>query len=368
MNTLLLYTTPVVSSINSKRPYVYFSNVLTKQKYRIYNGVPFGLRGVRGLMSEEKELYYRNLCSVIAVKLSQGWEPSNELIKDDAKPTYKLSYLKGKLIEHIEKTSYSLKHKRTLKWYWSQILEVLGNNLTSEIDTADINSYLLKRYASNNTTYNTVKRNYRCVFNLLVGLGYMDKNPVLGIKNKKAVAIINVAFDDMELRLLFDYLKEHDRILYRVSLLMYTTFLRPHQEIRQLKVKFFQFNEKLLVIPPRFTKNGKQVTIPLQDSVIQEFFYLKELEPDTYIFGKVNPDYFATRWGKKIRGVYPLRTHQTLYSIRHTAAVSLYRKTKDIALIQRLMNHSSIEVTMGYLRSLNCTMNGITADMYPTLL
>ena len=229
MNTLLLYTTPVVSSINSKRPYVYSSNVLTKHKYRIYNGVPFGMRSVRGLSSEEKELYFRNLCSVITVKLSQGWEPSNESETDEPKTSYKLSYFKSKLIEHIEKTSYSLKHKRTLKWYWSQILEVFGNKLTSEIDTAGINSYLLKRYASNNTTYNTVKRNYRCVFNLLVNLGYMGKNPVLGIKNKKAVAIINVAFDDQELRLMFDYLKENDRILYRVSLLMYTTFLRPHQ-------------------------------------------------------------------------------------------------------------------------------------------
>jgi integrase len=195
----------------------------------------------------------------------------------------------------------------------------------------------------------------------------MDFNPVSDIKAKRAEATINAAFTPQELSSLFEYLKATDIVLYRVALLMYTTFLRPHQEIRLLKAKFFQFEGRQLVLPPRYTKNGKQTTIPLQSIILDEFEFVKTMEGEESIFGKVNPYYFSTKWGIKVRDRYPLKENQTLYSIRHTAAVETYRRTKDVALIQRLMHHSSMEVTIGYLRSLNCGLNGITVDMYPNI-
>jgi integrase len=91
------------------------------------------------------------------------------------------------------------------------------------------------------------------------------------------------------------------------------------------------------------------------------------MEPEDFVFGDVNADYFKTRWGKKVRGVFSLKPNQTLYSIRHTAAVEMYHKTKDVALIQRMMHHSSMEVTIGYLRSLNCNLAVVSAEMYPSL-
>jgi integrase len=43
---------------------------------------------------------------------------------------------------------------------------------------------------------------------------------------------------------------------------------------------------------------------------------------------------------------------QTIYSFRHTAAIEVYRKTKDVYLLQKLLGHSNIIVTLKYLRSL----------------
>jgi integrase len=197
-------------------------------------------------------------------------------------------------------------------------------------------------------------------------LGHTSHNPVTGIKNRKSEPSINQAFSKVELKLLMEYLKMQDRTLYRVALLMYTTFLRPHQEIRGLKAKYFDFSSSLLILPPRFTKNGKQVTIPLQTLVTAEFDFVRQLRSDDLIFGEVNPDYFKTKWGK-IKKKYPLKLNQTLYSVRHTAAVEMYHKTKDVALIQRMMHHSSMEVTIGYLRSLNCNLAVVSAEMYPSL-
>ena len=225
----------------------------------------------------------------------------------------------------------------------------------------------MKRHTGSNTSYNTARRYYRGIFNLFQQLGYMDFNPVSDIKAKRAEATINAAFTPKELTALFEYLKTTDLILYRVAILMYTTLLRPHQEIRLLKAKFFNFEAKQLILPPRYTKNGKQTTIPLQSIILNEFEFVQTLDSEDPIFGNINPFYFSTKWGKKVRDIYPLKENQTLYSIRHTAAVETYKRTKDVALIQRLMHHSSMEVTIGYLRSLNCGLNGITADMYPSL-
>lgn len=367
MTPFLLYSQPSIGGLEKGRPYVYFSHVLSKKKYRYYSGVSFGMRSARGLNPTELQLYFRSLAQAITLKLSEGWNPeditaltelktqTNELLKEYDKP----------LRAYIEKADYGTKHKYTLNWYWGELLKQFPKTAINNIHESDITSHLMNRYASSNTSFNTAKRYYKCIFNLLVQLGYLKVNPVVGIKSKKAEANINEAFNKQELIDLMTYLKLNDRLLYRVALLMYTTFMRPHQEIRLLQVKFFHLDERLLLLPPRFTKNGKQATIPLQETVVEEFEFIRCMDAEDHIFGKVNPDYFKTRWGKNVRRCYPLKQNHTLYSIRHTAAVEMYRKTKDVALIQRMMHHSSMEVTIGYLRSLNCQMSEFDADMYP---
>jgi site-specific recombinase XerD len=305
----------------------------------------------------------------VITELGNGWNPEEssskaKKIEKDNKPLRSYSNV---LCDYIDKADYGEKHKYTLKWYWVELIKQFAEMGIDDIEDSDIQTHLMNRYASSNTSYNTAKRYYKCIFNLLVQLGYLEVNPVVGIKNRKAEASINEAFEKEELKKLMDYLKLNDRVLYRVALLMYTTFMRPHQEIRLLQVKFFRLDERLLLLPPRFTKNGKQATIPLQLTVVEEFSFLRDMDPDDFVFGLTNPFYFSTRWGKKIKKNFPLKPNQTLYSVRHTAAVEMYRKTKDVALIQRMMHHSSMEVTIGYLRSLNCNLTVVNADMYPSL-
>jgi integrase len=59
--------------------------------------------------------------------------------------------------------------------------------------------------------------------------------------------------------------------------------------------------------------------------------------------------------------------NQTIYSFRHTAAVQLYRRTKDVYLLQKLLGHSSIVVTLKYLRSLGELNSDELKEAAPTL-
>lgn len=369
MSNLLLYSQPTISGSFSGRPYISFKHILNNKRYRIFSGVEYGMGSTRGLQEKEIEFYFRTLLHEVTVRLNNGWNPEDtDTARKAPIKSYKaLKLYDNELLAFVDKAAYSTKHKYTLKHFWKGLLQQEGERLVSNITPNMLHSYLLNRYASCNTSYNTALRYVKCLFNLLVQLEHIECSPAIILKKRKAEASMNIAFEKDELFSLMSFLKENDRTLYRVALLMFTTFLRPHQEIRLLKVNYFKWEEQLLVLPPRYTKNGKQVTIPLQQMVLEEFSYLKVKEKNDFVFGEVNPFYFSTRWGKHVKKAYPLKENQTLYSIRHTAAVEMYHKTKDVALIQRMMHHSSMEVTIGYLRSLNCNLAVATAEMYPSL-
>lgn len=366
MNNFLSYTTPKLVSESRGRMYVTFRNMATNEVFRIHTGKDFGMSTARGLTVTEKDVYYRTLLTKVIVKLAEGWTP--EIIQHKkARYDYTFKEAAAELEKFIPKADYGDKHKYSLLWYLKSLKQAYSGSKLNDITSASLTAFIMKRHTGSNTSYNTARRYYRGIFNLFQQLGYMEFNPVSDIKAKRAEATINAAFTPKELSALFDYLKITDLVLYRVAILMYTTFLRPHQEVRLLRAKFFNFEAKQLILPPRYTKNGKQTTIPLQSIILDEFEFVKSMDGEDFVFGNVNPYYISTKWGKKVRDIYPLKENQTLYSIRHTAAVETYKRTKDVALIQRLMHHSSMEVTIGYLRSLNCGLNGITADMYPSI-
>lgn len=366
MNNFLSYTTPKLVSESRGRMYVTFRNLMTSEVFRIHTGKDFGMSSSRGLSPMEKDVYYRTLLSKVIVKLAEGWVPES-IDKPKVILDFSFKEAAAELEKFIPKADYGDKHKYSLLWYLKSLKQAFSGSQLNDITSASLTAFIMKRHTGSNTSYNTARRYYRGIFNLFQQLGYMEFNPVSEIKAKRAEATINAAFTPKELTALFEYLKVTDLILYRVAILMYTTFLRPHQEVRLLRAKFFNFEAKQLILPPRYTKNGKQTTIPLQAIILDEFEFVKKMEVEELIFGKVNPYYISTKWGKKVRDIYPLKENQTLYSIRHTAAVETYNRTKDVALIQRLMHHSSMEVTIGYLRSLNCGVNSITSEMYPSI-
>ena len=83
------------------------------------------------------------------------------------------------------------------------------------------------------------------------------------------------------------------------------------------------------------------------------------LKHDSNIFSlttePLNVSYFNTAWSRmwaKMNKEGLIEKQQTIYSFRHTAAVDVFRRTKDVYLLQKLLGHSTIIVTLKYLRGL----------------
>ena len=88
--------------------------------------------------------------------------------------------------------------------------------------------------------------------------------------------------------------------------------------------------------------------------------YIRELlikgEPHHNIFTHatrpLNKDYFKTVWSrfKKVSKLH--EQGQTLYSFRHSGAIEIFKRTGSLTKLQKAMGHSSINVSLTYLRGL----------------
>ena len=65
-----------------------------------------------------------------------------------------------------------------------------------------------------------------------------------------------------------------------------------------------------------------------------------------------NPDYFKTLWSRYKKQTNFLKQGQTMYSFRHTGAIEIFKRTGSITKLQKAMGHSSINVSLTYLRGL----------------
>jgi len=136
-------------------------------------------------------------------------------------------------------------------------------------------------------------------------------------------------------------------------LMTYGCLLRPHREIRELAWKDFSDDLCFIHLSGNRNKSGRNRIVPVP-------FYIRNIlvkgERDNNIFSNkpqpLNQDYFKTLWGRFKRHSNLLEQDQTLYSFRHSGAIEIFKRTGSITKLQKAMGHSSINVSLTYLRGL----------------
>ena len=65
-----------------------------------------------------------------------------------------------------------------------------------------------------------------------------------------------------------------------------------------------------------------------------------------------NISYFSTLL-KRFKRCYPeIDKHVTIYSFRHSGAIEIFKRTGSLTKLQKAMGHSSLNVSLTYLRGL----------------
>ena len=65
-----------------------------------------------------------------------------------------------------------------------------------------------------------------------------------------------------------------------------------------------------------------------------------------------NEDYFKTLWSRFKKQSKLIDNNTTIYSFRHSGAIDIFKRTGSITKLQKAMGHSSINVSLTYLRGL----------------
>jgi integrase len=174
---------------------------------------------------------------------------------------------------------------------------------------------------------------------------------VQSVKLKKPTSTLHKPFDNINE--ILTSIKEYNKQLYLCCLMTYGCLLRPHREIRELTWSDFSEDLKYIHLSGNRNKSGRNRIVPVPTYVRD---ILVKGEPHQNIFsGKpqpLNQDYFKTLWSRFKRQSSTLEQGQTLYSFRHSGAIEIFKRTGSITKLQKAMGHSSINVSLTYLRGL----------------
>ena len=128
---------------------------------------------------------------------------------------------------------------------------------------------------------------------------------------------------------------------------------RPYLAGGNLKWGDFSEDMKHISLSGRRNTSGRNRIVPLNPYILQ---YLNKGEDTINIFTReekpFNKDYFKTLWSRYKAQSKVLEELQTLYSFRHSGAIEIYKRTGSLTTLQSAMGHSTLAVTLGYLRGL----------------
>ncbi len=112
------------------------------------------------------------------------------------------------------------------------------------------------------------------------------------------------------------------------------------QELLNLKIDDFNFSEKTLFI--RGLKGSNDREIPLSNSNFNDLKYYIQSE-------KLEDKIFPISYNR-LRQIWQLYrpVEKKFHCLRHTFAIQLYKKTKDLRLLQYALGHRNINNTIIY--------------------
>ena len=248
--------------------------------------------------------------------------------------------IENKLSEPLSKIYY-----KALK----SLSEVLRNELKNKGELTVIFIDFIPLKYTNNTSFNTVRRHLNVLVNYLHNNGFPI--PISKLKTRKQVEVLHSPIKDI--RILLNQIKEFNYNLYICCLLTYGCLLRPHQEIRLLKWEDFSDDLSHINLTGSKVKSKRNRIVPIP-SYIKEVLIKRSSNYNVFSnsIEPYNKGYFSLIWRRFKRLNPDVKTSVTIYSFRHTGAIEIFKRTESITKLQKAMGHSSINVSLTYLRGL----------------
>jgi integrase len=373
-----MHSEPTICNSNDLTVRTYVKTYVDGKRYRLYNGKPLGINcnpNYAKTLTERTKIL-TTLCYQLKKKLEQGWSPWDKI--EEVETVKKHTVIEAlqmlpKVINSEELSSY---YERNLNQLYLHFLDFVKSNALGELGITELTAShvapFLQKYRSTGTNYMNRRSTLSALFKRLIDLQLLKDNPIQSTGKMKKTAHRNLPYNRNQLKLVLEHLQKHHPELYLCSIMMYGCFLRPHMEIRLLKRSSFDESFSKIILGGKDNKSRRMRTVHMPDYVREELLRCKvdALNEGVNIFSKVitpyNECYFNTAWSRikdELLKQGIISKDHTLYSFRHTAAVNMYNKTKDPYKIQQAFGHSSLNVTLTYLRNLGMVSNASLDDL-----
>jgi len=316
---------------------VYYNNI----RYRFWNGkaIEIKLRCIDNTTL---------LKAAFELKLREGWRPKSKKKEVKEVPLTVIQALKQGVEVKIAQgcSDRFIKDAKRIVILWKRYdsEQHLKNLTLDKLQPSHIRNFLVRPNWSAKT-----QRTVKSTLSPL--LAEFKPHLVQSVKLKKPTSTLHKPF--VNVNEILEDIKAYNKQLYLCCLMTYGCLLRPHREIRELTWNDFSDDLSFIHLSGNRNKSGRNRIVPVP-SYIRDI--LVKGEPHHNIFsGKpqpLNQDYFKTLWGRFKRQSNLLEQDQTLYSFRHSGAIEIFKRTGSITKLQKAMGHSSINVSLTYLRGL----------------
>ena len=327
---------PRVRKDSSDKYFVDFK--LDNTRYRLFNGARIG----SSLSPNSFPIRLRRgKCELLAR------EVYDYLVRNDYSFTKRVDALEmfNSLMSSKLSEPLSSRYRNTL----SDLVAKLRSELvrSGEISVSYLDGIVLRH--SNNTSFNTTRRHLNVLVNYLRDNGFpIDKSK---LKARKQEEVLHKPIENVGSVL--ELVKSFNKNLYICCLLTYGSLLRPHNEIRLLTWGDFSDDLSYIRLSGDRVKSKRNRVVPVPLYVRTE---LVKGPSNRNIFSggekAYNNSYFSLIWKRFKRSFPTIDDGVTLYSFRHSGAMEIYRRTGSLHKLQRAMGHSSLNVSLTYLRGL----------------
>ncbi len=335
---------PKVKSDSENRIYIEFYQ--NNKRYRLFNGSKINSEIHPNSYPVSERMQMGNLLALEVYQfLLSGLTLEQLKVSNLIKPNMTdKDYLTVALNNKL-KDNYTKKYKEMLQFIFKKLVEELKESPIQPLHIERV----LDKYNSE-SSYNTYRLRLCSLINEARKIG-MNSNPMQGIKSKRTNAQMHKPFDNIN-EILKD-IKAYNKQLYLCCLMTYGCLLRPHREVRELTWGDFSADLNFIHLSGNRNKSGRNRIVPVP-SYIRDILAKGERHHNIFS-GKrkpLNQDYFKTLWGRFKRQSNLLEQGQTLYSFRHSGAIDIFKRTGSLTKLQKAMGHSSINVSLTYLRGL----------------
>jgi integrase len=314
--------------------------ILNSKRIRLLNGSRAGVNLKPNDFPPKDRKSKANLLAKLVYEhlVSNNYQFTSDEPKDELE-------LFDKLVSQKLNEPISDKYKRALQTIANDLRTQVIHHKTIPIEFT--NNYL-RRY-KNATSFNTLRRHLNALLSYLKNNGFEVETSSL--RPRKQAEKLHKPIEDVG-ALLRD-IKAYNYNLFLCCCLTYGCLLRPHREIRLLRWVDFSDDLKYISIGGDRVKSKRNRIVPIPDFIRKELTIGKK---ENNIFSNTpiefNAHYFSRLWSKFKTNSNLIKENQTLYSFRHSGAIDIYKRTGSITKLQKAMGHSSINVSLTYLRGL----------------